>query len=415
MNTAILKILNQHAEEAALIWSQRDHAIGAPHYDLEDLAKLENRVEAHIDGLRIAGEAGWEVVKEELGWQEPGEVFTAAVLAFESNDPDRIEEVLEIGAGEIELSRGVISALGWTTYEQARPHIEALLASDDPMRRRIGIAAAAIHRKDPGEALKAALVDEDTALRARALRAVGELGRLDLLLPCRANFAADDEPCRFWAVWSAALLGEMTAVLPLREIALGAGPLAERAADMAARRMPLANALVWHKELSNDSTRLRLAAKVAGAIGDPVLVPWLIEMMSNDEIARPVGEAFTMITGVDLAYDDLERDWPEDFQAGPTENPEDEDVSMDADEDLPWPDQQLVGGWWKSNSSGFSAGTRHLLGKPMTPESLHEALTSGRQRQRAAAALELSLLQPGRPLFDVRAPGFRQTCLLTPS
>lgn len=408
-------VVGQHIEEAALLWPMRDDAARAPHYDLKDLAELDDRVEAHIDGLRMAGDAGWEIVKEEVGWQEAGEVFTGALLAFESNDADRIEEVLEVGAGEIELARGVISALGWMSYERAQPHVQALLAADDPMRRRIGIAAAAIHRKDPGEALKAALGDEDTALRARALRSVGELGRLDLLLACRANFAADDEPCRFWAPWSAALLGEMTAVLPLREIALAGGPLAERAADMAARRMPPANALVWQKEFSNDQTRLRLAAKVAGAIGDPVLVPWLIEMMSNDDIARPVGEAFTMITGVDLAYDDLERDWPEDFQAGPTENPEDEDVSMDADEDLPWPDQQLVGGWWKSNSSGFSAGTRHLLGKPMTPESLHEALTSGRQRQRAAAALELSLLQPGRPLFDVRAPGFRQTCLLTPS
>ena len=413
--SAIPIVVGQHVEEAALLWPMRDDAVRAPHYDLDDLAKLDDRVESHLDGLRIAGDAGWQVVKEELGWQEPGEVFTAALLAFESKDPERIEEVLEVGAGEIELARGVISALGWMTYEQARPHIEALLASDDPMRRRIGIAAAAIHRQDPGEALKAALGDEDTTLRARALRAAGELGRGDVLSLVKGCVGHEDPGVRFWAAWSASLLGEMTAILPLQEIALGGGPLAKRAADMAARRMPPANALVWHKELANDPTRLRLAAKVAGAIGDPVLVPWLIEMMSNDGHARPVGEAFTMITGVDLAYDDLERDWPEDFEAGPTENPEDEDVSMDADEDLPWPDQQLVGGWWKSNSSGFSAGTRHLLGKPITPESLHEALTSGRQRQRAAAALELSLLQPGRPLFDVRAPGFRQTCLLTPS
>ena len=37
-----------------------------------------------------------------------------------------------------------------------------------------------------------------------------------------------------------------------------------------------------------------------------------------------------------------------------------------------------------------------------------EVLKTGRQRQRAAAALELAILQPGKPLFNVRAPGFRQ-------
>ncbi len=408
-------VVGQHTEEAALLWPMRDDAVRAPHYDLKDIAKLDDRMEAHIDGLRIAGDGGWEIVKEELGWQEAGEVFTAALLAFESNDPERIEEVLEAGTGEIELARGVISALGWMTYEQARPHIEALLASDDPARKRIGIAATAVHRKDPSTALTAALEHDDLPLRARALKALGELGSTSQLRAAKMNFNREDDAVRFWATWSAALLGDATAVLPLRAIAMSDSPLDERAADMAARRMPPANALVWQKELANDQTRLRLAAKVAGAIGDPVLVPWLIGMMSNDDIARPIGEAFTMITGVDLAYDDLERDWPEDFEAGPTENPEDEDVSMDGDEDLPWPDQQLVGDWWTSNNSGFSAGIRHLLGKPMTPESLQAALTSGQQRQRAAAAIELSLLQPGRPLFDVRAPGFRQARLLSPS
>ncbi|MBV8554404.1 MAG: hypothetical protein JO116_02485, partial [Planctomycetaceae bacterium] len=45
-------------------------------------------------------------------------------------------------------------------------------------------------------------------------------------------------------------------------------------------------------------------------------------------------------------------------------------------------------------------------------ESLREALTKGYQRQRAAAAIELAILKPGRPLFEVRAPGWRQQQML---
>jgi uncharacterized protein (TIGR02270 family) len=89
----------------------------------------------------------------------------------------------------------------------------------------------------------------------------------------------------------------------------------------------------------------RVALIRAGAIGDPVLIPWLMEYMSIPEIARVAGESFTMITGVDLAYDDLDGEWPEGFEAGPTEEPEDEDVEMDTDEDLPWPEPGLIQKW----------------------------------------------------------------------
>jgi hypothetical protein len=39
-------------------------------------------------------------------------------------------------------------------------------------------------------------------------------------------------------------------------------------------------------------------------------------------------------------------------------------------------------------------------------------LRSGYQRQRIAAALELALMRPDRPLFERRAPAFRQQALL---
>jgi hypothetical protein len=64
-----------------------------------------DRIEAHIDGLRIAGDDGWELLKETLGWEEAGEVFVGAVLAFETGVEERIQAVLEAGS--------LVSALGW--------------------------------------------------------------------------------------------------------------------------------------------------------------------------------------------------------------------------------------------------------------------------------------------------------------
>ena len=39
-------------------------------------------------------------------------------------------------------------------------------------------------------------------------------------------------------------------------------------------------------------------------------------------------------------------------------------------------------------------------------------LAEKKQRQRTAAALELSMRQPGSPLFETRMPGFRQRQIL---
>jgi len=46
--TIILDIVSQHAEEAAFLWLLRSNAIYQPHYALKDLAKLDDRVEAHL-------------------------------------------------------------------------------------------------------------------------------------------------------------------------------------------------------------------------------------------------------------------------------------------------------------------------------------------------------------------------------
>ena len=413
-NIAVIEsIVEQHAEEAAFLWILRDAAVQAPHYSLKDVADIDERVEAHIDGLRIAEDVGWSVCADALVQEEPGEVFAAAVLAFESGQDQRIKMVLEAAATDPKLSRGLISALGWLRFDQVKEHIDQLLRSLKPELRRIGVAASAVHRQDPGSTLVDALNDENTFLKARAIRAVGELGRIDLLSMLKNQLAAEDKDCQFWAGWSAVLLGDRGEALEfLKTFATSESPFRESALNLTLRVMDNTSAQNWLKEMSQQPNWLRYTVIGAGVAGDPVHIPWIIEHMEVPELSRVAGEAFTMITGVDLAYEDLEGEWPEGFEAGPTEEPEDEDVEMDTDEDLPWPEPKLIAEWWAKNKAAFRNGTRYLLGQPLSPEHLHKVLRIGFQRQRAAAALELAILQPGQPLFEVRAPGFRQKQIL---
>jgi uncharacterized protein (TIGR02270 family) len=402
----------QHAEEASFHWLLRSTAISAPHYDLRDLSQLDTRLDAHVDGLRLAGEDGWATCKTELPWEEPGDLFVGMLLALESSNSARMDEMLALAMDSPGLAEGVISAFGWI-QTVPRQFLDGLLKSGGPIARLTGVSALAVRRENAGGRLQEWIAADQSTLRSRALRAVGELGRMDLLLDAERHLKAEDLEVRFSAGWSAALLsGKPEALSALATVAQSDSRHRERALQTVMRRADPHAAKTWQRKLAQESGTLRLAVQGIGAIGDPGEIPWLIEQMKTPELARAAGESFTTITGVDLAYQDLEGERPEGFESGPTEDPADENVEMDPDENLPWPDPELIQKWWHSNRGGFQAGTRHLIGKPITIDWCKQVLRIGRQRQRAAAALELSMKQPGTPLFEVRAPGFRQKQLL---
>ena len=403
-------IVAEFADETSFLWYLRSRAVGAPQYTLDDLICLDERLEAHIDGLRVAGEKGWDVCAGKLESNNAADYFAPAVLAFESGMPQGIQDVLDAIAEDPNKARALISALGWLPPAQAEPHINNLLSSESPFQRYLGIAASAIHRRDPGHLLGKTVDDGFPILRARSLRAYGELGRSRELDSCilRGAFADDDDEIRFSAAWSATLAGNKEAVEVLKSFVPKNSLHKEKALNTALRRMQAAAAFTWQRHLADSPDTLRLAIISAGTIGDPVLVPWLIEQMNTPALARVAGEAFTMITGVDLESEAMRGVRPEGFTSGPTDIPGDDNVAMDPDDDLPWPKADAVLHWWGRSKGAFPSGTRHLLGMPITAGNLLNILRSGRQRQRAAAALELAIQEPERPLFEVRAPGLRQ-------
>jgi len=407
--TILGKVIDQHAEDASFLWLLRDAAVRSPHYDLEDLVKLDRRVSAHIDGLVIAGDHGWKICAAALKLGEASEVFTAGVLALESRDDARLQEVFATAVAEPPTVRGLVSAFGWASAESLRGTVRGLLSSPVSFRRRIGIAACAVHRVDPGNALREAILYGDEALQSRALRTVGELGRTDLDAALQMHFHAEDAACRFWAAWSAVMTGNRHEAMELLSSA-ATMDMSFRigAMQVLLRVLKPEDARNWLKAFYAKVNSLRDVLVGIGAAGDPSYVPWLIKHMDSAESARVAGESFAMISGVDLSYNDLEGERPDGFEAGPTENPEDDAVALDPDEGLPWPNSQRIQKWWDANKDGFVAGQRYLVGKPVSAEHCQQVLRTGYQRQRNAAALELALMTPAAPLYETRAPGFRQ-------
>jgi uncharacterized protein (TIGR02270 family) len=400
MTRGFREIVEQHAEEAAFLWLLRSEATRAPNYDLSDLSELDERIDAHLDGLRIAGARGWDACQRQLLWREVGEFFVAAWMALTTRIGPRLDFVLEAAGDSVELARGVVGALAWLPYSEIERVVGSFLTSDNHIVRRIGLAASAVHRRDPGKALAHAAIDSHPALRTRAFRAAAELGRRDLLPLCRDD--ADASDARFWSAWSATLLGDSSTTATLRDGATSGGPFAAVACDLAARRLSHVDALAWRSDVASVNGGRRLGVIVARALGDPALVPGLIEDMQLESLARVAGEAFSSITGIDLRRAGLAAMPPDGFESGPNDDPTDDNIAMDPDEHLPWPAPRGVARWWSRHHGTFDNGRRYLMGLPIGVETLTQVLVRGRQRERVAAALELVLLEPGRTLFEVR-------------
>ena len=402
-------VVSQHVEDAAALRSTRTHLVSAPHVKLLHLGRLDERLAAHLDGVAVAGDFGAGLANAALESPGSGQAFVAAVGAILAGDSAGLDKLFSLAEAVPDAQKGLTSAFGWVSAETLKGIVSALLHAAAPFRKCVGIAACAMHGVDPGASLNAAISSPDAPLRARALRCAGEVGRRDLLPVCVEQVRNEDPACAFWAARSATLLGDRgQAFASLRPLCMSPGPYRDRALQLVLKILNNQDAHALLKALAPNPANHRTLIQGTGIAGDPFYVPWLIKQMADEKATRLAGESFSFITGLDLAYLDLERKPPDGVELGPTDNPEDEDVAMDVDDSLPWPDPPKIQKWWEGNKHRFQPGVRYFMGEPVNIKNCNRVLREGYQRQRIAAALYLSLLQPGTPLFPTSAPAWRQ-------
>jgi uncharacterized protein (TIGR02270 family) len=407
----IVAVVQQHLDEVIGLWNTRSVLLTSPDVTLRSLAWIDERIAAHLDGLSVAGEHAWPICEAALASPSAGSVFAAVVRAIEAKEPSRLKRLVDTLTTTSDGRRGLTGACGWLDRERLQGIVPPLLASDDPTVRALGVAACAVHRVDPGLLSGRWIGDSDAGVRARALRAAGELGRRELMSACAAALHNDDAESRLWAAWSSVALGDRNVALAVLAKADGVTDgLRSRAFDLSLQAMAHAEA---HRFLQGfRDPQLHCLIRGSGIAGDAAYVPWLIRQMHDTSTARGAGESFSLITGADLASLGLERTAPEDFDAGPNDDAGDPDVAPDRDRGLPWPDPARVERWWRDNRTRFETGTRYFMGAPITSGHCIEVLKTGYQRQRILAAHYLCLLDPGTPLFNTSAPASRQQRLL---
>ena len=422
-------VLDQHAEEAPFLWQLRRSAVREAHHDLDSLTRLDDRVEGHLQGLRVDTAAGWRTALQRMEAMGSGVLFTLGALAFGGDSRERLAHVLHLAAALPEAQGALMAAMAWAPTASVLPWARMLLHAHHAPYRELAVGALACHRLATSHDLHAALMDADPGVRARALRAVGQCALHDMVGTLKpvlaegphagAHHHANSKPDaslaeapRFWAAWSLALMGHAEGSEALLGIVRHTGPFAWQAMQLVLRAVPLAQGREVVRELVAQSGRERIAIAAAGVLGDPQALPWLLMQMEKPDFARLAGEALSMITGIDLADEDLATSEPPQAQARDEDDaapdaaaPKPDSEPADHEDTLPWPDVAKLQAYFAQHQQAWMAGQRLLRGQPLSAAHCMEVLRRGRQRQRSAAALELALLTPGRPLFDTQARG----------
>lgn len=406
MHIPIEPIISQHAEEAAFLWSQRQALTSASHVSLQMLARHDERIAAHIDGLRIAGEVGLKYCAEQLKSKELGGMFAAFVLRIEQKSIDHIETLLALTKTLPAAKSAIISALGWASARSLQGIAKHLLTSDVSFNKEAGIAACAMHQVDPGFALVDALQNDNASLRREALKTAGLIHRSDVWDICNEHLQDKDKACAYWAASSSILLGDKKSSLTVLKDMMfdDSSPFRRKAMQVLLKLIPLVEAHELLKQFSKNKVDIRLLIEGAGVSGDPAYCPWLIDLMSAPVPARLAGEAFTFITGLDISREHFATVENTSFN----EASDNDDIQSDEDDHLPWPDPEKIKAWWNANQQRFQNGSRYFMGQPLSLAHCKQVLQYGYQRQRSAAAYYLSVLQPGTMLFSTNAPAWRQ-------
>lgn len=384
-------LIQEHAEECCFLWHQRRIAVFQPNLGLDALERLDERLLAHLDGLRVAGGEAITTLLA-LAPGESGAAWAAAILCAEDGRLALLDDMIGGTVGE-----AAAEAAGWMDEATAG---RALAHWTTTGGAALPVAAAATGFRglaEPRLASWAASADTPTARAALAsalrlgIAPVVEVARKRASEPAVAQAAhavlalsgstaagesllATLAPVRSWSL-PLIIAGRSSAQQRLREPGAGLGPWA--------------------------------VCMLAGATGEPSLVPQLIARMDDPRTARCAGEALSTITGADLRTLGLTRSAPADTASGPSEDPADTDVAMDPDDDLPWPDRAAVEAWWKRQPA---AGPGRLLaGSPVAQAG--QLLAADNQRLRWAASVELAK-SGERRLFPVDAPVATQRRLL---
>jgi len=367
--TFIPDILEEHVEELAFLWEQRQAAVRDPRYTIRELIQLEERITAHLQGTLAVGEVALPLLEDSLAADDPNIVFAAAYALLHTKNETATARVrdsfghaqgpvlaaLQDALAQAPLNPGVapfrelfhggpapVGAAAGTilafhsVLEPTIPQIERLLRHEDAVVRQsgwrlVGYIGVPLEAKTYAAAMR----DDDPGVRRAALYAGAWCGQPGVLAVCR-KLAAQPTPDNLDPF-------ELLAILGAPEDARLVAALGQTAALGPAR------------------------FTVVGTYGHPALMDLVLAALTDADpaTAAAAGGAFTKITGQNI-------DSEKKAKLPPENGGEPDEFEAEFQEEVTLPDPEVAQRHWKLVKPVFQQVCRLRrgfdVGGALTPE-----------------------------------------------
>jgi uncharacterized protein (TIGR02270 family) len=402
----ITPLILRHITDAAFYWLQLDQSETAFRLPYDRVVLFNERLEAHLEGLAIAGAEGIDLAFAELDrWRKPGETFVCTWLAGFQDDEAALNRLsAHLVQQPDALLRGAISAIARLPEASAQELINRWSNNDAiPPLQVAALRAVALRGISCACALDQPLTtyiqSTDPFVRASACRVLARSG--EETSQSLLHEALNDEERVVRAEAAMALIGTthfgkassvlwhcVTAQVEIHRDATGWYRM------QAQRRLTrYLRYLAWLAPLGYENLPvlfdyLPVQASLTFALyhGDLAYLPRIIEAMRSPETEHYAGWVWQTLTGIDLEANGL-------ILEEPNSEPNLEPLSgssFDLDTGLPMPDIKAI----ETYPIQVQSGIRTLLGRTLTPVSALELLSSAPQAIRAIAAHCLRQSQP---------------------
>nr|WP_281404368.1 TIGR02270 family protein [Pyxidicoccus fallax] len=387
-------VLEEHLDEAAFLWRQRERSLRSPEETLDDVASGdERRLLAHLDALCIGGGAVTRrLLLPSLEGPDETRIPPAAWVLLESGEADLLPAVLDVLAhGDDSQRKGIQQAARLCTRQELDSALRGLLPDAAPAVQRVLLAILGFRQVDPGPILEALAGEDDPLLAAACLDAARftTQPRADRLI--QRGLESPHPQVRDASILTGLIHGyraawarcvrvvrdqEPQGELALLLLAVGGHPRHEALLLQALATPALHTQALWALGFSG-----RLCAAEA-----------LLEVLKA-EPSWLAADAFRAITGFPLASALLR---------GETE--EEEAVLDDGPPALPWRvNVSVVEDWWKEERRRFAPDARYLHGQPWSPDALLLALAQAPMCHRSVFAMELAVRSQGTANIETAA------------
>jgi uncharacterized protein (TIGR02270 family) len=293
----LVELYQEYLSEASFFYERRRNAIRKPESIWIDLAELENRLEAQLDGLMVGADLALEVCRQQVEKGDFGELYAALCVFCRHRRMDLVKEVFDrLDPDDVKKIEAVGDAIKHEAPAEWRDQlVQTLNADASPAKVKVIARVVGWRRWEATAELSAALNRTAQFCLPDILWAFGRSK-----VPSRTTAPFEllndhDEVICFAAALALLRRGEPQALgFLLRKLALHTWPCLPVAL---AGGISTGQSLLRHASVGKVSEDLLIAV---GLIGIPTAVPYLIAQFATPELAPVAAVALQTITAANL-------------------------------------------------------------------------------------------------------------------